>query len=202
MLSSPWTSALKNFHFSVNEWTHFKWKSASCCEHFNFGKRTLKSVAAWNYISASFGLDMFFGQFLSLKPSLEFPAVMLALGGVPPSHPSVVFLVLPDLFWHEIIWLDSDILIGKIYCFYCICNDRSILHTKKTPNPIPKPPSKKLWILLVLPVSFHYSKEKSFCFVSWLQNTPCSCQAHLGSCSWNYLLFKKPVWDWERKGEE
>lgn len=45
----------------------------------------------------------FFGQFLSLKPSPEFPAIMLALGGVPDSHPLVVFLVLPDLFWHEII---------------------------------------------------------------------------------------------------
>lgn len=38
----------------------------------------------------------FFGQSLSLKPSPEFPAVMLALGGVPTSHPSVVFLVLPE----------------------------------------------------------------------------------------------------------
>lgn len=45
----------------------------------------------------------FFGQFLSLKPFPELPAVMLALGGDPTSHPSVVFLVLLDLFWHEII---------------------------------------------------------------------------------------------------
>lgn len=146
---------------------------------------------------------MFFGQFLSLKPFLEFPAVMFALGGVPTSHPLVVCLVLPDLFWHEIIWLDSDIMIGKIYCLYCICNGRSILQ-KINQKRIPKPPSKSCEYCLVLPVSPDYSEEKSFCFVSWPQNTHCSCQAHLAcSCSWNcYLLLKKPLWDWERKWEE
>lgn len=42
-------------------------KSVSCCEDFNFGKRTLRSAAAWNYISASIGLDMFFWTISVLK---------------------------------------------------------------------------------------------------------------------------------------
>lgn len=136
-----------------------------------------------------------FGQFESLKTSPEFSAVMLTLGGVHTFHPCVVFMFLLDLFWHEVILLDSDVLIAKIYCIYCIYNDMSVLHTK---NPNPKTTKhRKLWICASFWVTsisrctyfISWFSGKGHVFVHWIQTTPCSCQAYLAySCSLKLLL--------------
>lgn len=72
-----------------------------------------------------------FGQFLSLKTSSAFSAFVLTLDGVHTFHPWGGVMFLPDLFWHEVIFLDSDILIAQIYCLFCSCNDT---HKKNQPK--------------------------------------------------------------------
>lgn len=81
-------------------------KSASCCDDFNFGKRTFRSVVH----GVTFQLPLVWTSSVP-EGFPEVPAVMLT-GGVCAFHPGVVFMVLPDPFWQEVTLLDSDFLIA------------------------------------------------------------------------------------------
>lgn len=143
------------------------------------------------------------GPFLSLETSPEFSAVVLTLDGVCTFHPRVIFMFLPDLFWHEVTLLDSDILIAKMYCLYCSCNNMSILHTKK-----PQPPNHHaqkagdtcfiLGCLYFQTYLFHFMilrKRAFFLFIDYKTLLAPAKLTLLIAVKWNccYHLFIKPV---------
>lgn len=68
----------------------------------------------------AFHLPLVWANFCTISVIKDFPefsAVTFTLGAGHVFYPSVFSVSSPDLIWHEVVLLDSAILIAKIYCF-------------------------------------------------------------------------------------